>query len=59
MKIDDIEPLLKRSDVVVLDVREPHEIAEQGTIAGAIHIPIGQLENRLSELPRDKRILTA
>ena len=59
MKITDITPLLNDPDVVVLDVREAHEIAEQGTIAGAIHIPFGQLEQRLTELPRDRRILTA
>lgn len=59
MKIDDIEPLLTNPDVVVLDVREPGEVATDGTIAGAIHIPLGQLDKRLAELPRDKRILTA
>ncbi len=59
MKIDHIEPLLNDPDLIVLDVREPHEIAASGTLAGAIHIPIGQLESRLAELPRDKRILTA
>ena len=26
---------------------------------GAIHIPLGQLESRLGELPKDKVILTA
>jgi rhodanese-related sulfurtransferase len=40
-------------------VREPEEIEELGTIEGYVNIPIGELESRLDELPRDKTILTA
>jgi len=36
----------------VLDVRQPGEVAE-GHIPGAITIPLGQLKERLSELPQD------
>ena len=55
----DIDALLAQGQVVVLDVREPNELAETGTVKGAIHIPLGQLEARLGELPTDKVILTA
>ena len=55
----DIDALLAKGDVVVLDVREPKELAETGTVKGAIHIPLGQLESRLGELPKDKVILAA
>ena len=55
----DIDAMLAKGDVVVLDVREPNELAETGTVKGAIHIPLGQLESRLGELPKDKVILTA
>jgi len=55
----DIDALLAKGDVVVLDVREDSELAETGTVKGAIHIPLGQLESRLGELPKDKVILTA
>ena len=55
----DIDALIAKGDVVVLDVREPSELAETGTVKGAIHIPLGQLESRLGELPKDKVILTA
>jgi rhodanese-related sulfurtransferase len=44
---------------VLLDVRKPAEIAESGTLAGAILIPIDELPGRLDELPRDRPILTA
>jgi len=55
----DIDAMIAKGDVVVLDVREPNELAETGTVKGAIHIPLGQLEARLGELPKDKVILTA
>jgi adenylyltransferase/sulfurtransferase len=40
----------------LLDVREPHE-QSICRIAGATLIPLGELENRTNELPKDKRIL--
>jgi rhodanese-related sulfurtransferase len=55
----DIDAMIAKGDVVVLDVREPKELDETGTVKGAIHIPLGQLESRLGELPKDKVILTA
>jgi rhodanese-related sulfurtransferase len=36
-------------------VREPGEF-QNGCIDGAINIPLGQLRERLSELPHDKEI---
>jgi NADPH-dependent 2,4-dienoyl-CoA reductase/sulfur reductase-like enzyme/peroxiredoxin family protein/rhodanese-related sulfurtransferase/TusA-related sulfurtransferase len=41
---------------LLLDVRTASEV-QQGTIPGAINIPLDDLRNRLSELPRDKEIL--
>ena len=41
---------------VALDVREPNEFAA-GHIADAISIPLGQLEARISELPKDRPIV--
>jgi rhodanese-related sulfurtransferase len=55
----DIDALLAKGEVVVLDVRELSELEETGTVIGAIHIPLGQLESRLGELPKDKVILAA
>jgi molybdopterin/thiamine biosynthesis adenylyltransferase/rhodanese-related sulfurtransferase len=40
----------------LLDVREPHE-QSICRIQGATLIPLGELENRTGELPKDKRIL--
>jgi rhodanese-related sulfurtransferase len=56
---EEIDKLLADGKVLLLDVREPKELAELGTIEDSINIPIGQLEKRLGELPKDRLILTA
>ena len=35
---------IETGNVVVVDLREPGELAEQGAIAGAVHAPRGMLE---------------
>ncbi|GLB58737.1 sulfurtransferase TusA family protein [Cytobacillus sp. NCCP-133] len=47
--------LESNSDVVVLDVREPAEFAF-GHIPNAVSIPFGELEERIGELNKDKKI---
>lgn len=42
-----------------LDVREPKELEELGTLAGYVNIPLGELEKRLSEVPKDTLVVTA
>ena len=42
--------------VFVLDVREPEEVAEWA-FPGAHHIPLGELGDRVAELPRDETIV--
>jgi len=44
------------ADVLILDVRNDDE-AKSGMIAGARQIPAEDVEKRLGELPRDKRIV--
>jgi phage shock protein E len=39
----------QKPDVTVIDVRSPEEYAK-GHVPGAVNIPIGELESRLSEL---------
>ncbi|WP_193213076.1 molybdopterin-synthase adenylyltransferase MoeB [Luteolibacter marinus] len=43
-------------DLYILDVRQPEEEAE-GTIPGAVLIPLGTLPERISELPAGREIL--
>ncbi|HEY8717704.1 rhodanese-like domain-containing protein [Pengzhenrongella sp.] len=40
----------------VLDVREQHEW-DEGHVPGAVHLPLGDLPLRASELPKNVRIL--
>ena len=56
----ELEKLLEDGkNIFFLDVREPKEIQELGSIKGYVNIPLGQLESRLNEIPKDKLIVTA
>jgi hypothetical protein len=59
VEADEIDKYILEKKVFFLDVREPTELEELGTIEGYYNIPLGQLEKRLGELPKDKLILTA
>ena len=56
---DELVAALEDADVFLLDVRNPEELEELGTVEGYVNIPLGELADRLDELPRDKPILTA
>jgi rhodanese-related sulfurtransferase len=55
---DELSKLLEEKKVFFLDVREPEEIKQLGSVEGYVNIPLGQLESRLKEIPRDKLIVT-
>lgn len=42
----------------LLDVRDPDELEEFGKLRNAVNIPLGQLRDRLAEVPRDRHIVT-
>ena len=44
------------AELVLLDVREPEELA-LARLPGAVHIPMGEVPNRLHELAHDKEIV--
>ncbi len=49
----------EKRDIILLDVRTPQEFSESGfKDERVIHIPLGQLRQRASELSKDKDILT-
>jgi rhodanese-related sulfurtransferase/DNA-binding transcriptional ArsR family regulator len=53
------EALLRRArrrEITVLDVRPTQEFAA-GHIAGAVSIPLAELQHRLAELPRGRRVV--
>lgn len=48
--------LVEAGGAVLVDVREPHEVATVRA-TGAVPIPLGQLFERMAELPRDREVL--
>lgn len=57
--ITDLRQLIKQSPdlVTIIDVRSPEEYDEKH-IPGAINIPLGELESRSNNLPRQSMIIT-
>lgn len=51
------EKLDQGEEVFLLDVRRPEELEQIGTIAGYHHIPMDQLEKRISEVPKGKPLV--
>ena len=59
MDVVDKQALLERvgsGDCIVLDVRPPQEY-DAAHVAGALSMPLEELERRLGELPRDRQIV--
>ena len=48
----------KPTDEFLLDVRDADELEEFGKLPNAVNIPLGELRDRLGELPRERRIVT-
>jgi rhodanese-related sulfurtransferase len=56
---DEVKARLARGEeVYLLDVREPDEVMEWAYPIG-VNIPLGQLGERLDEVPRDRTIVVA
>jgi rhodanese-related sulfurtransferase/DNA-binding HxlR family transcriptional regulator len=53
---DELRGRLRRGDVVLVDVRPADEF-DAGHIAGAVSIPVDELDERLAELPPDTEIV--
>jgi len=53
---DELLRRVKDGEVTVLDVRPPEEY-RAGHIPGALSIPVGELQARLSELPGDREVV--
>ena len=51
-----LKKLDKGEKVLVIDVRTDEEI-KSGSIPGAIHIPMEQLEGRMKEIPKDVQLV--
>lgn len=54
--VEFVERRAAGEDFVLLDVREPRELAA-AAVDGALHIPMAQVPARLAELDRDRHIV--
>jgi rhodanese-related sulfurtransferase len=58
LNADQLKALAESGDnYVLVDVRPADEIEKNGTIEGYLHIPIGEFEQRYSEVPKDKKVV--
>lgn len=55
LHVEELKKLLESGQIHILDVREDHEF-NSGHIKGSQSIYVGELRNRLSELPNDRLI---
>ncbi len=59
-EIEDYDPKETQREVaggaLLIDVREQHEW-DVSRLPGAVHIPMGDIPNRLEELPRDRKLI--
>jgi len=46
----------EEKDAVIVDARTKEEVAELGIFKNTINIPLDEIPNRMSELPKDKKI---
>ena len=44
LSVEDVQGLLGRDDVVLVDIRDPRELEREGRVAGAFHCTRGMLE---------------
>ncbi len=42
---------------LLIDVREDWELKQDGAIPGAIHIPVGELDARMKDIPKDVELV--
>jgi rhodanese-related sulfurtransferase len=60
LSADDLKKLAdSKTKFFFLDVREPKELEELGTMKGFVNIPVGQLEKRMGEIPKTAVVVTA
>lgn len=43
--------------MLLIDVREDREVRADGAIPGAIHIPMGELDARMKDIPKNVQVV--
>jgi len=52
----DLKERMEKEDIFILDVRTKHSVHDNGKIKGSNNIFLGELPERLAEVPKDKHI---
>jgi rhodanese-related sulfurtransferase len=56
--VSTLKEKLERGDAFLLiDLREDNEIQENGAIPGAIHIRLGELDERMKDIPKEVELV--
>ena len=56
VKADELKQKLDKGEkLLIIDVREDEEV-KSGSLPGAIHIPLGVLEKRMKDIPKDVQL---
>lgn len=58
ISVASFERILKEepSGIAIVDVRDDKDV-KKGTFPGAVNIPVGEIEKRMGELPKDKPVV--
>lgn len=56
--VGDLKKKLESGEkLLLIDVREDFELKADGAIAGAIHIPVAELDARMKDIPKDVQLV--
>ncbi len=56
VSVDEALQLWQNKEATLIDIRTPAEYRD-GHIPGVVNIPLDELEKRLSEIPKDKKVV--
>ena len=56
ISVDEALRLWKNKEAIIIDVRTPGEY-QDGHIPGVVNIPLDELEKRIGEIPKDKKVV--
>jgi hydroxyacylglutathione hydrolase len=59
MSVVELKSKLEKGEVLLLDVREPSEWKEEGTVEGAKCVFFADLPDKVDSLPKDKPLVVA
>ena len=56
ISVDEALRLWQNKEAIIIDVRTPGEYRD-GHIPGVVNIPLDELEKRIGEIPKDKKVV--